>query len=114
MTPPESNRPANQLNSVVKGWLRKQNRESFFKRVERYFCVLRNNIFLMFRSDMDQTPYKAINLKGQRFFLSFIANKTIFFSGAKVLYYDDTKYGPSLELTWSNPSNDPKHYHVNK
>lgn len=33
--------------------------------------------------------------------------------GAKVLYYDDAKYGPSLELTWTNQSNHAKHYHVN-
>jgi hypothetical protein len=33
--------------------------------------------------------------------------------GAKVLYYDDQRHGPSLELTWSNKFNDPKHYHVN-
>jgi hypothetical protein len=64
MTPPESNRPAIQLNCTVKGWLRKQNRESFLKRIERYFCVLRNNALLMYRHDFDQTPHKAINLKG--------------------------------------------------
>jgi hypothetical protein len=33
--------------------------------------------------------------------------------GAIVVYYDDPKYGPSLELTWSNRLNDQKHYHVN-
>ena len=33
--------------------------------------------------------------------------------GARILYYDDAKYGPSLELTWSSRTSDPKHYHVN-
>ena len=73
MTTPEANYPANQSNSVVKGWLRKQNRDSFFKRIERYFCVLRNNTFLMYRTDMDQTPYKVVHLKGSIFSISCIA-----------------------------------------
>ena len=30
-----------------------------------------------------------------------------------MLYYEDQKHGPSLELTWSNRRNAPKHYHVN-
>jgi hypothetical protein len=113
MTSPESNYPANQSNNVVKGWLRKQNRESFFKRIERYFCVLRNNAFLMYRTELDPTPYKLINLKGSTFSYSHSPKIRFFSSGAKVLYYDDAKYGPSLELTWSNQTNEPKHYHVN-
>jgi hypothetical protein len=32
--------------------------------------------------------------------------------GAKVVYYEDQKHGPSLELTWSRRSNAPKRYHV--
>lgn len=27
--------------------------------------------------------------------------------------YEDAKHGPSIELTWSRPSKDTKHYHVN-
>lgn len=49
---------------MMKGWLRKQNRESFLKRIERYYCVLQNNTLLMHRHNYDQTPQKSINLKG--------------------------------------------------
>ncbi len=46
---------------------------------------------------------------------NFVFPKQIFYDyiGAKVLYYDDPKYGPSLELTWANRRNDAKHYNVN-
>jgi hypothetical protein len=64
ITPVPANHPAIQYNSSVKGWLRKQNRDSFLKRIERYYCVLANNALLMHRHDHDTTPYKAINLKG--------------------------------------------------
>jgi len=32
--------------------------------------------------------------------------------GAKVVFYDDTKHGPTLELTWANRTNASKRYHV--
>jgi hypothetical protein len=48
----------------VKGWLRKQNRDSFLKRIERYYCVLSNNALLMHKHEYDKTPQKAVNLKG--------------------------------------------------
>jgi hypothetical protein len=57
-------KPAIQSNSSVKGWLRKQNRDSFLKRIERYYCVLENNTLLIHRDAHDITPHKAINLKG--------------------------------------------------
>ncbi|CAF1064455.1 unnamed protein product [Adineta ricciae] len=95
ITPVEGIQPAFQANSIVKGWLRKQNRESFLKRIERYYCILANNALLMHRSEQDRTPVKAVTLKG-----------------AKVLYYDDPKHGPSLELTWSTRSSEAKHYHL--
>ncbi|CAF4328596.1 unnamed protein product [Rotaria sp. Silwood2] len=95
-TPQEATHAASQYENVVKGWLRKQNRSSFLKRVERYYCVLSKNALLMHKHENDRTPYKGVNLKG-----------------AKVLQYDDQKYGPSLELTWSPQPNRTKHYHVN-
>ncbi|CAF0856317.1 unnamed protein product [Adineta ricciae] len=95
ITPVEGSQPAFQANSIVKGWLRKQNRESFLKRIERYYCILADNALLMHRSEQDRTPVKAVTLKG-----------------AKVLYYDDPKHGPSLELTWSTRSSETKHYHL--
>ena len=68
----------------------------------------------MHRHNYDQTPHKAINLKGliqrEKIDQSIM---TVFCLGAKVLYYDDPKFGPSLELTWNTRSNHPKHYHVN-
>ena len=64
ITPVEAPLPAIQSHSVVKGWLRKQNRDSFFKRIERYYCVLNNDALLMHKHDYDRTPQKAINLKG--------------------------------------------------
>lgn len=60
----DSIQPDIQSNAIVKGWLRKQNRESFLKRIERYYCVLKNNTLLMHRHNYDQTPQKSINLKG--------------------------------------------------
>ncbi|CAF3790591.1 unnamed protein product [Rotaria sp. Silwood1] len=93
--PQEATHPASQYQDVVKGWLRKQNRSSIFKRVERYYCVLSNNTLLMHKHEHDRTPYKGVNLKG-----------------AKVLQYEDQKYGPSLELTWSPRNNRTKHYHL--
>jgi len=69
----------------------------------------------MHKHEHDTKPQKAINLRGKK-------NEVIFFSinnpfdisiGAKVLVYEDQKHGPSLELTWSNRYNNPKHYHVN-
>ncbi|CAF3962305.1 unnamed protein product [Adineta steineri] len=95
VTPQEATHPASEYENVVKGWLRKQNRDSFFKRIERYYCVLSKNTLLLHKHDLDRTPHKAINLKG-----------------AKILYYEDPKYGPSLELTWSNRQNSAKHYHL--
>ncbi|CAF1400078.1 unnamed protein product [Adineta steineri] len=94
ITPVEASQPAIQANSIVKGWLRKQNRDSFLKRIERYYCILTNDALLMHRNEHDRTPVKAINLKG-----------------AKVHYYDDARHGPSLELSWSSQLNDTKHYH---
>ena len=41
-------------------------------------------------------------------FLSFYNN-----IGAKVLLYDDPKYGPSIELNWTARLRNVKHYHVN-
>ena len=64
LTPVESNRPAIQSTSLVKGWLRKQNRESFLKRIERFYCVLTNQALLMHRHDHDRTPHRTINLRG--------------------------------------------------
>ena len=115
ITPVEAAHPAIQSHAVVKGWLRKQNRDSFFKRIERYYCVLSNNTLLMHRHDYDRKPQKAINLKGNLspVPLSITTNPSFRCSGAKVLYYEDLKHGPALELTWSKPSKDPKHYHVN-
>ncbi|CAF1327740.1 unnamed protein product [Adineta ricciae] len=95
ITPREATHPASQYVNATKGWLRKQNRESFFKRVERYYCVLSKNILLMHKNENDRIPHKAINLKG-----------------ATVLQYDDQKHGPSLELTWSTRQNNAKHYHL--
>jgi len=65
LTPVESNYPAIQANASVKGWLRKQNRESFLKRIERYYCVLTTNALLMHRNEQDRTPQKAVNLRGK-------------------------------------------------
>lgn len=82
ITPQEASHPASQYQTSIKGWLRKQNRgkrktneenisfflklDSFFKRVERYYCVLSQNILLMHKTDHDTRPQKAINLKGRR------------------------------------------------
>ncbi len=63
-TPVEADQPAIQSNSIVKGYLRKQNRDSFLKRIERYYCILANDALLMHRRAEDRTPVKAINLKG--------------------------------------------------
>jgi hypothetical protein len=63
-TPVEANQPAIQANSPVKGWLRKQNRDSFLKRIERYYCILKNDQLLMHRHEDDRTPQKAVTLKG--------------------------------------------------
>ncbi|CAF4957206.1 unnamed protein product, partial [Rotaria socialis] len=79
----------------ARGWLRKKNINSILKRTERYYCLLTDYSLLMYRNDYDTTPQKAINLKGSR-----------------VLLYEDPKHGSSLELTWSNRSNDTKHYHL--
>ena len=68
ITPTEASLPAlSQSHALLKGWLRKQNRESIFKRIERYYCVLTNGTLLMHRRDSDRTPQKAINLKGEKF-----------------------------------------------
>ncbi|CAF4871074.1 unnamed protein product, partial [Rotaria sp. Silwood2] len=40
IAPVEGSPPALQSNGLVKGWLRKQNRDSILKRIERYYCVL--------------------------------------------------------------------------
>lgn len=64
--PVEADQPADQTNSSVKGWLRKQNRDSFLKRIERYYCILKNNALLMHRNAEDRLPYKAISLKGEK------------------------------------------------
>ncbi|CAF3351635.1 unnamed protein product [Rotaria sp. Silwood1] len=95
MTPVEGNQSATQMNGLVKGWLRKQNRDSFLKRIERYYCVLTEDALLIYRHENDRMPHKAIGLKD-----------------AKVYLYDDSKHGPSLELTWTTRSNDMKHYHL--
>ncbi|CAF0815084.1 unnamed protein product [Rotaria sordida] len=95
ITPIEGSQSAIQSNGFIKGWLRKQNRDSFLKRIERYYCVLRGDTFLMYRHEHDRIPHKTIQL-----------------TGAKVLLYDDSKYGPSLELTWTNQSDEIKHYHL--
>ena len=50
----------------------------------------------MHKNDKDRRAQKAVNL-----------------IGARIRYYNDPKYGPSLELTWSTRRNAPKHYHVN-
>jgi hypothetical protein len=63
--PVEASQPAGQYHAVVKGWLRKQNRDSFLKRIERYYCVLTSDALLMHQSDNDRTPQKAINLRGK-------------------------------------------------
>ncbi|UJR23107.1 hypothetical protein I4U23_026128 [Adineta vaga] len=95
VTTHEATHPASQYQNTIKGWLRKQNRESFFKRVERYYCVLSKNVLLMHKNEHDRIPSKAINL-----------------NGAKVLQYDDPKHGSSLELTWATRQNNAKHYHL--
>ncbi len=69
-TPVEPNHPAIQSAGVVKGWLRKQNRESFLKRIERYYCVVRSNTLLMYRHDYDRAAHKTINLKGSIHYFS--------------------------------------------
>jgi hypothetical protein len=64
MTPVAASHPAIQSNSPVKGWLLKQNRDSYLKRKERYYCILTDNALLLHRHDHDTTPHKAINLRG--------------------------------------------------
>jgi hypothetical protein len=95
ITPQEANHPALQYQNTVKGWLRKQNRgkirikkiyfinkkkkklDSFFKRIERYYCVIWNNTLLMHKHDHDRIPQKAINLQGKRLFYLSISNHFI-------------------------------------
>ncbi|CAF1245473.1 unnamed protein product [Rotaria sordida] len=95
LTPQEPTHAASQYQNVIKGWLRKQNRASILKRVERYYCVLWNDTILMHKQENDRAPKKRVILKG-----------------AKVHQYDDQKYGPSLELTWSPQANRTKRYHL--
>ena len=64
MTSAESKYTARQSQAAVKGWLRKQNRDSFLKRIERYYCTLATDALLMYRHDTDRTPQKEIYLKG--------------------------------------------------
>lgn len=62
--PVEGNQPASQSSGTMKGWIRKQNRDSILKRIERYYCVLTKSALLMYRHDYDTIPEKAITLKG--------------------------------------------------
>ena len=39
--------------------------DSFFKRLERYYCVLNNDQLLMYRNEKDHSAQKVINLKGK-------------------------------------------------
>jgi hypothetical protein len=57
---------------------------------------------------------KRLILEVKYYFLFRKKNLFYEYIGAKVVRYDDPKYGPSLELTWAKLSNEPKHYHVNE
>ncbi|CAF3432081.1 unnamed protein product [Rotaria socialis] len=94
-TPKEAPHPASQYENVAKGWLRKQNRDSIFKRIENYYFVLSNDALLMHKHDYDRAAYKAINLKG-----------------AKIRMIEDPKHGSTLELNWTPVNKQAKQYHL--
>lgn len=64
MPPVESAQPAIETDAVMKGWIRKQNRDSFLKRTILFYCVLTQNSLLMHRQERDRIPQKAVTLKG--------------------------------------------------
>lgn len=99
----------------MEGWFRKQNRGSFFKRVEEFYGVLVDNVLVLQRNEDENSVVKEVHLQGQ---LSHCqtrvrrARRSDFVAGARVRYNNDPKYGDTVELTYTAHGNENKTYHV--
>jgi hypothetical protein len=68
----------------------------------------------MHKHENDTKPQKAITLRGkEKTFVIINKSLSSISLGAKVVQYEDAKFGSSLELTWTRRNNNPKRYHVN-
>ncbi|CAF0816772.1 unnamed protein product [Didymodactylos carnosus] len=85
--------PASRYSHALQGYLQRKNLDSFFKRTERYYCVLSNEVLLLYKRETDRAQHKALMLRG-----------------ARATPFDDPKYIHAFELTWTNMEK-PKRYH---